>query len=252
MLKLENLTKTFGDKAAVNDLTLAVGEGEILGFLGLNGAGKTTTLRMIAGVLGPTSGTITVNGSEMARNPDRAKEFIGYVPDTPELYSKLTGTELLEFALGLHGEDPHQSEQRINSCLEQCDLMDVADNCIESYSQGMKTRLSICAALCHSPKVLLLDEPTMGLDPKGVRALKIWLRRCASDGMAIVLSSHSLQVVEELADSVALIHTGSLRLLERMEVLSKCGKSKLEDVFLTFTKNSELKEEKRGLADVGI
>ncbi len=239
MIELHELNKKFGDFYAVKDLTLRVPPGEIFGFLGPNGAGKTTTIRMMAGLIKPTSGRILLGGRDVSHDPERAKEILGYIPDRPYLYEKLTGEEFLEFVAGLHhlkGEDEWQ--KRSSELLEIFDLSGWRRELIESYSHGMRQRLTITAALLHRPQVLVVDEPVVGLDPKGTRFVKNLFRDLAQKGMAIFLSTHVLGIAEEMCQRIGIIQNGQMIALGSMEELRKQAKiteSGLEPLFLKLT-----------------
>lgn len=238
MIELEHVTKAYGNFRAVNDLSLIVRPGEIFGFLGVNGAGKTTTLSMLAGVLRPTSGTIRIGGFNLAVEPDRAKHITGYIPDRPYLYSKLTAREFLYFVGELYQVPLAKVDQKIGELLEAYGLADWQDELIESFSHGMKQRLATCAALVHEPQVLIVDEPIVGLDPHGAKLFKESIRRYASQGMAILLSTHSLHVAEEVSDRIAIINQGSLLITGTVdEVKARAGSNQanLEKVFLELT-----------------
>ena len=198
LIEIRNLVKKYGDKLAVNDISLDVSAGEVFGFLGPNGAGKTTTIKMIVGLLQPTSGTVKVAGYDVQVQPLQAKAASGYVPDTPNLYAKLTGRELLRFVGDLYDLDRQQMAQRTEELLRVLDLTEAGDNTIDSYSHGMQQKASLAAALMHDPKVLVLDEPTVGLDPKSARLIKDILRQMADRGAAVFLSTHILEIAEIL------------------------------------------------------
>lgn len=238
MIQIENLSKKYGSFYAVNNISLDVSAGEIFGFLGVNGAGKTTTLRMLTGVLKPTSGSIHVGGFNIANEPEKAKAITGFIPDRPYLYNKLTGREFLYFVADLHSVSPADAEVEIDALLRQYSLLEWQDELIEGYSHGMKQRLATCAALVHRPKVLIVDEPMVGLDPHGAKLLKASFREYADQGMAILLSTHSLNVAEELADRLAIIHRGgvlAIGTLEEMRQRAGGGNQRLEEIFLQLT-----------------
>lgn len=238
---LENVTKEYGSFKAVNDLSLQVRSGEILGFLGVNGAGKTTTMRMLAGVLFPSSGKITICGHDLQREASEAKALTGYIPDRPYLYAKLTGREYLNFCSDLYGVEKKVAEERTEELLSEYGLTDWQHALIESYSHGMKQRIATCGALIHRPRVLIIDEPIVGLDPHGAKLLKESLRRYAKEGMSIFLSTHSLHVAEEVADTIAIINKGTLlttgTVTEIIESVESDDK-RLESVFIQLTMES--------------
>lgn len=238
MITIEHLTKRYGNFVAVNDLTLRVEKGEIFGFLGVNGAGKTTTLRMLAGVLKPTAGNITIGQYDLAKDPQSAKRITGFIPDRPHLYSKLTGYEFLRFVCDLYEVEPSKGEERIEQLLSDYRLNDWRDELIEGFSHGMKQRLATCAALVHDPKVLIVDEPMVGLDPHGTKLLKQALRQYANQGMSILLSTHSLNVAQEVSDRLAIINHGQIIALgtfNEIRSLSGGQDNNLEEIFLELT-----------------
>jgi ABC-2 type transport system ATP-binding protein len=241
MISLRNVTKSYGSFTAVNDLSLEIPPGGIFAFLGVNGAGKTTTIRMMTGILRPTSGSIYIGGYDMSRDPVAAKSIIGYIPDRPHLYPKLTGREFLYFICDLYRVAGATAEKRIDEVLEEYSLTPWQDELIESYSHGMKQRLATCAALVHDPRVLIVDEPMVGLDPHGARNLKEALRRYAQSGITVFLSTHSLNVAEELADHLAIIHKGSLLTtgtLDDIRALTGKRDEGLEPMFIELTSAS--------------
>ncbi len=220
MLKLEKVTKRFGDFAAVNNLSLEIKAGEFYGFLGPNGAGKTTTIKMITGLFAPTSGTIMINGFDVQKQPIEAKQVTGYIPDQPFLYEKLTGREFLYFTSGLY-KVPHSTiGKRIAELAEYFEIGSWLDRRTEYYSQGMRQRIVIAASLVHEPKVLVIDEPMIWLDPKSAFLVKKMLKAKAKEGMAILMSTHSLSVAEELCDRIGIIKNGSLVFEDSLNGLS--------------------------------
>jgi ABC-2 type transport system ATP-binding protein len=242
LIETNNLVKKFGDKVAVNDVSFAVQAGEVFGFLGPNGAGKTTTIKVIVGLLQPTSGTVKVAGYDVQAQPLQAKAASGYVPDTPNLYAKLTGRELLRFVGDLYDMDRQQVAQRTEELLRVLDLGEAADNTIDSYSHGMQQKASLAAALMHDPKVLVLDEPTVGLDPKSARLIKDILRQMAERGAAVFLSTHILEIAERMCDRIGIINKGELVAvgsMNELRALGKAGEVSLEDIFLGLTGGAE-------------
>ena len=242
MITIKNLTKQFGSLLAVNDLSLEVAQGEIFGFLGPNGAGKTTTLKIMAGVLAPTAGDVEIMGFSILTQPSQAKTLTGYIPDRPFLYDKLTGLEFLHFVGGLYGLLPNETDKEIEERLNLCDLWDWRHELIESYSHGMKQRLIISSALIHHPRVLIVDEPMVGLDPKGVRIVKRLFQKETGRGMTIFLSTHTLSTAQEICGQIGIIQKGSLIALGSMESFSKEADWKakgLEALFLKLTGDIE-------------
>lgn len=244
LLEIDHLTKKYGTKLAVDDVNFNVAGGEIFGFLGPNGAGKTTTLKVIVGLLQPTAGTVRVNGFDIQKQPLDAKASSGFVPDEPNLYAKLTGRELLRFVGDLFGIDPVQSNRRIDDLLRLFDLTAAGDDTTDSYSHGMRQKTSVAAALMHDPKVLVLDEPTVGLDPKSARLIKDILRQLAERGAAIILSTHILEIAENMCDRIGIINQGKLVAVGTMEELRALGEGEesLEDIFLSLTGGTEYAE----------
>ena len=245
LIQTQALSKRYGDKLAVNNVSLEVQAGEVFGFLGPNGAGKTTTIKMIVGLLQPTSGTIRVTGYDVQTQPLLAKASSGYVPDTPNLYGKLTGRELLRFVGDLYSLDRQRLAQRSEELLRVLDLTEAADQTIDSYSHGMQQKASLAAALMHDPKVLVLDEPTVGLDPKSARLIKDILRQMADRGTAVFLSTHILEIAERMCDRIGIIDKGALVAVGTMTELrafGKAGETSLEDIFLGLTGGAEAAE----------
>jgi len=246
MIRLENLSKRYSQVLAVDRLNLFVNEGEIFGFLGPNGAGKTTTIRMMMGLLQPTSGRIELGGHDLHRDPIAAKRLCGFVPDRPHVYEKLTGAEFLDFVAGLYHVPQEATLGRRGQLLELFDLEAWSDELIESYSHGMKQRLVMAASLIHSPRMLIVDEPMVGMDPRGARLLKEIFRTLARQGTTIFMSTHSLEVAEETCERIGIIHQGRLIALGTMEELRQQAghkaDSRLEAVFLSLTGGEEVRE----------
>ncbi len=243
MLELDKVTKRYGSFTAVDQIDLSVSRGKIFGFLGPNGAGKTTTIRMVSGVLLPTSGRILIGGIDPAINPEEAKSQIGYIPDRPYLYEKLSGREFLRFVAGLWGREGKETEERAERLLELFSLSEWRDELIESYSHGMRQKLLIGSALIHQPELIVVDEPMVGLDPKSARILKDLLRTYADNGGTVFLSSHTLEVVEVLCDVLAIIHEGKIIAGGTMEELrgqAQAGEAHLEEIFLKVTGGEEV------------
>ncbi len=241
LIELHDLCKKYGTKCAVSDVNLSVFGGEVFGFLGPNGAGKTTTIKMIVGLLQPTSGTVQVAGYDMQSQPLQAKISSGYVPDTPNLYSKLSARELLGFVGDLYYMEPEKINRRIEELLRLFSLDDVGDNLIDSYSHGMQQKVSLAAALMHDPKVLVLDEPTVGLDPKSARLIKDVLRQLAERGSAVFVTTHILEIAERMCDRIGIINNGKLVAVGTMDELRAMqhGETSLEDIFLSLTGGAE-------------
>jgi len=242
LIETRNLIKRYGDKVAVNDVSFDVYQGEVFGFLGPNGAGKTTTIKVIVGLLQPTSGTVKVAGYDIQTQSMLAKASSGYVPDTPNLYAKLTGRELLRFVGDLYNMDRAQVTRRIDELLRMFDLTSAAEDTVDSYSHGMQQKASLAAALMHDPKVLILDEPTVGLDPKSARLIKDILRQLADRGAAVMLSTHILEIAERMCDRIGIINKGQLiavGTMDELRTLDKTGQASLEDIFLSLTGGAE-------------
>jgi len=240
MIRLQNLSKHYGRVAAVDSLSLEVQPGEIFGFLGPNGAGKTTTIRIMVGILKPTSGRVTLGGYDVEREPEKAKAITGFVPDRPYLYEKLSGSEFLRFVGCLHGVAARRLERRIPELLEQFELFEWKDELVEGYSQGMKQRLVLCASLIHQPRILIVDEPMVGIDPRGTRTLKDLFVSLARGGTAVFLSTHSISVAEEVCQKVGIIHRGKLIANGTMGDLQRAAKvdaKGLEGAFLELTRD---------------
>ncbi len=239
MIHIENLSKHYGRLAAVDSLNLEIGEGEIFGFLGPNGAGKTTTIRVMMGILKPTSGRVTLGGYDVVRQPEKAKAITGFIPDRPFLYEKLSGLEFLNFVGNLHRVEPEKLDGRIAALLERFDLTPWRDELVESYSHGMKQRLVLCASLIHRPRILIVDEPMVGIDPKGARVLKDLFLSLAREGTTVFLSTHSIGVAEEVCQRIGIIHRGTLIANGTMADLYRLARVKennLENAFLELTR----------------
>jgi len=239
MIKIQHLTKTFGACSAVDDLSLEVEAGEIFGFLGPNGAGKTTTVKILSGIMAPTSGRVLVDGSDMALEPLAAKRCVAYVPDEPFVYPKLTGFEFLRFLGDLY-DVPHQEQLlRIPQLLENFELASRGGELLEAYSHGMKQKLLMAGVLLRRPKVVLFDEPTVGLDPKSIRRFKTMLSEMAGNGAAVFMCTHILEMAEKLCTSVGIIHRGRLVVKDTVAAVKRLaagtGEKSLEDVFLELT-----------------
>src|SRR5437763_1219741 len=206
MIELHNVTKKYGAKTAVDRLSLRVEAGELFAFLGPNGAGKTTTIKMLCGLLFPTGGTVRVGGFDLATHGEDARRLMAFVPDTPFLYEKLTGREFLQFIADMYEMPADHGRRRIDAMIDLFGLGSFIDDLTERYSHGMRQRTVFAGALLHEPKVLIVDEPTVGLDPKSIRLLKDLLRKEADGGTTIFLSTHSLDVAQQVADRIGVVH----------------------------------------------
>jgi ABC-2 type transport system ATP-binding protein len=242
MIELNEVTKRFGAKIAVNNLSLQIQPGELFAFLGPNGAGKTTTIKLMCGLLFPTSGSVRVGGFDIRRQGDEARRLLSFVPDQPYLYEKLTGREFLQFIADMYGLARDHGRRRIEAMIELFGLSDFVDDLTERYSHGMKQRTVFASALLHEPRVLIIDEPTVGLDPHGVRMLKDLLRAEANRGVTIFLSTHSLEIVQEIADRIGIVDHGELVSCGTIAALRKEAAldGSLEEVFLKLTEESEM------------
>jgi ABC-2 type transport system ATP-binding protein len=252
MVRLRGVTKRYGDFVAVKPLDLEVAEGEVLGFLGPNGAGKTTTLRMLTGLLLPTDGGVWVGGHDMLRDPLRAKALIGFIPDRPYLYEKLTAFEFLKFVAGLQRMTKAVAARKIEEMLTLFELIERSQSLVESFSHGMKQRLVFAAALLSEPKLLVVDEPMVGLDPKGMRLVKrVFSEICKQQGMTVFLSTHTLEVAEALCHRIGIMYRGELIALGDMETLRRklgqgAGGDRLEEVFFKLTEEAEAERQATG------
>ena len=230
MLKIEHLTKTYGDTKAVNDLSLHIEKGEIYGFIGHNGAGKTTTIKACCGILPFDSGEIFIDGVSIKENPIECKRKIAYIPDNPDLYEFMTGIKYLNFVADIFGVSASERQEKIDKYADMFDLKSDLPQPINSYSHGMKQKLALISALIHSPRLMILDEPFVGLDPKASHDVKDIMRELCDNGGSIFFSTHVLEVAEKLCDHIAIIKNGSLVTSGTMEEVK--GNSSLEDVFL--------------------
>ena len=239
MLKLTNLTKKFGNFTAVNNINLEIKAGDFFGFLGQNGAGKTTTIKMITGLYTPTLGTVQVDGYDIQKDHIEAKKLIGYIPDQPFLYEKLTGREFLYFCGGINNIEKNIVKNKIDETIEQLNIDDWIDKRSEEYSQGMKQRISIASALLHNPKLIIVDEPMVGLDPQSALIIKNVLKERAEKGAAIFMSTHSLNVAEEICSRIGIIKDGKMIFEDENEVIEQIISSdhqNLESLFLHLTR----------------
>lgn len=234
MIRARQIQKRYGSFQAVHPMDLEVHAGEVFGFLGLNGAGKTTTLRMLAGVLPPTAGEIWIDGVSLRDNPVEARRRMGFIPDRPYLYDKLTAREFLNFIADIYGMPPEGREGEVDTALDAQGLLAQGDQLIESFSHGMKQRLTLAGTLLHRPRLLIVDEPMVGLDPRGARQIKQTFRSIAEEGRTVFLSTHTLDVAAEVCDRIAIVHHGRIATLGTVPELVAEGRS-LEDVFLAIT-----------------
>lgn len=236
VLRISNLSKKYDRTEAIKGISLEVGAGEVFGFLGPNGAGKTTTMKCCAGLLRPTTGHITVNGHDIVKQAAQAKAHIGFLPDSPYLYEKLTGREYALFLAGLYGVTGAVAEKRADDYFELFDLTDWRDELIQGYSRGMRQKTGIIAALLHQPDLLLVDEPTASLDPKSSRLVKDIFGTMKKQGRTVFMSTHVMEIAESLCDRIGIIHQGELKALGTIDELRapRHGET-LEDIFLEVT-----------------
>jgi len=239
MLQIKNIVKKFGYFSAVNGINVHINQGELYGFLGPNGAGKTTTIKMIAGIYAPTSGSILINGNDISKNPVKAKLQIGYVPDQPYLYEKLTGREFLYFSGGLYNLDKKTIQHKIDELVEILNIESWLDKRTEEYSQGMRQRITIASALLHNPKLIVLDEPMVGLDPQSAVLVKKILNKKVTEGASVFVSTHSLSFAEEICSRIGIIKAGTMIYEDKREAIETIKtnlNSNFEEVFLELTK----------------
>jgi ABC-2 type transport system ATP-binding protein len=244
MIELSTLTKKYGNFTAVDAIDLNVARGELLGLLGPNGAGKTTTLRMIAGILRPTGGRVKIAGIDIWEDPVAAKMKLGYIPDRPFIYEKLTGAEFLRFVAGLFGQEGPKIEHRARELLALFDLEQWRDELVESYSHGMRQKLIISSAFVHRPDVIVVDEPMVGLDPKAARILKDLFREYVQRGHTIVMSTHTLEVAQAMCDRICIVQGGKIRAQGTMADLraGAATTAGLEEIFLRLTGEAAARE----------
>ncbi|MFA6241749.1 MAG: ABC transporter ATP-binding protein [Candidatus Hydrogenedentales bacterium] len=241
MIHTDSLSKRFGSNLAVDNLNLQIAEGEFFCFLGPNGAGKTTTIKMLTGLIKPTSGRALLGGLDIQVDPVKTKGLLGYIPDTPFLYEKLTGREFMKFVAGLYQLSQSAMNGASDELLELFEIRHVADQLIEHYSHGMRQKLSFASCFLHSPKIVIVDEPWVGLDPKNIRFVKDYLKQKTREGLTVFMSTHSLSVIEDVADRIGIIyqgkllHTGTLK--EILALATNPGS--LEDVFLELTRGAD-------------
>jgi ABC-2 type transport system ATP-binding protein len=245
VIEIHDLVKRYGAFTAVDGVSLEVTPGEIHGFLGPNGAGKTTTLRMIAGLLKPTSGCICVNGHDLKTEPEASKASLGFIPDRPFIYEKLTGGEFLRFHGGLYGLEDSAVAERVREMLDLFELGRWEHELVESFSHGMKQRLVMCAAFLHRPRAVVVDEPMVGLDPRGARLIKDVFRKMAARGVGILMSTHTLEVAQEMCDRISIILKGKIiarGTVADIRAMGEAGDDQLTSVFLKLTGGSALQE----------
>lgn len=238
MIRLTGLTKRYGTFTAVDHIDLDIPPGCLYGLLGPNGAGKTTTMRMIAGILQPTAGTITIGGDDVNREPMKAKSRLGFIPDRPYVYDKLTGAEFLRFVAALYGQEGASIERRMDELLNLFELTDWKNELVESYSHGMRQKLIISSAMLHRPEFIVVDEPMVGLDPKGAKFLKDLFRAFVNRGGTVLMSTHTLEVAEGMCDQIAIIRNGKIAARGTMAELrsqTSSGDATLEELFLKLT-----------------
>src|SRR5438552_7200791 len=240
MIELSEVTKKYGNKTAVDRLSLRIEPGELFAFLGPNGAGKTTTIKLLCGLLFPSAGTVHVGGFDLQTQGDQARQMISYVPDQPYLYEKLTGREFLQFIADMYGLSPDHARRRMDEMIALFELDEFVNDLTERYSHGMKQRTVFAAALLHEPRVLVVDEPTVGLDPRSVRLLKDVLRGLSAGGTTVFLSTHSLDIAQELAQRIGIVDHGRLIGCGTLETLRRQADSNgsLEEVFLRLTEEA--------------
>ena len=239
MLKLTNLSKKFGNFTAVNNINIEINAGDFFGFLGQNGAGKTTTIKMITGLYAPTNGTVHIGGFDIQKNNIEAKRLTGYIPDQPFLYEKLTGKEFLYFCGGLYKIEKGKLKNKIDETIDQLKIEQWIDKRTEEYSQGMKQRIAIASALLHDPQLLVVDEPMVGLDPQSALVVKNVLIEKSSQGVAIFMSTHSLNVAEEVCSRIGIIKDGQMIFEDNKEIVEEIkgtDHQNLESLFLHLTK----------------
>jgi len=245
MIRLENLTKHYGSFVAVDDISMQAPRGVLHGFLGPNGAGKTTTLRMIAGILRPTDGRVLIGGDDVHKVPLAAKMRLGFIPDRPFVYDKLTGAEFLRFVAGLYGQEGEAIDRRIAELLEVFELTSWKDELVEAYSHGMRQKLIISSALIHRPEVIVVDEPMVGLDPKAARLLKDIFRQFVGKGGTVLMSTHTLEVAEAMCDRIAIIQHGKIvadGTVADLKRQHQAGDASLEELFLKLTGGAHARE----------
>ncbi len=236
MIELDNVSKAFGNLYAVKNLTLKVNNGELFTLLGPNGAGKTTTVKMITGLIKPTEGKVIINGIDIEEFPEKAKEIISYIPDQPFLYPELTGREFIIFVSRLYGMNKKEINKRMNILIDEFRIGEWIDFPASLYSHGMRQKVIFIQALIHNPKIIVIDEPMVGLDPISARIVKSILRDRVENGISVFMSTHSLDIAEEISDRVGVIDGGKLIEVGSIEKLLKTPSATLEDVYFAITK----------------
>ncbi len=245
MIQTKNLTKRYGSLLAVDRLDLFVPKGSIFGFIGPNGAGKTTTIKMLAGLIEPDTGTILIGDTDIRQNPEKAKQQIGFIPDRPYLYEKLTGLEFLKFTADLYGVEESGFRKKAENILDKFSLIDWKNELIEAYSHGMKQRLIMSAAILHDPKIIIVDEPMIGLDPAGIKMVKHLFRELADSGKTFFISTHTLSIAQDLCDKIGIIQKGKLiatGTLEDLKTQAHASSGDLEAVFLKLTREESFQQ----------
>ncbi len=243
-VELKDVTKRYDEIVAVNNLNLTIGEGEIFGLLGPNGSGKSTTLKMLTGLVDPTAGSVTVLGLDVQKQPVEVKQLVGYVPEAANIYEFLTGIEYLDFIADIYGVPTAEKQQRITEYLKALQLEGREGDMINSYSDGMKKKISLISAFLHKPKLLLLDEPLNALDPRSARIVKDYLHELKGQGVTTIMSTHVLEIAEAICDRIGIMYQGKILALGNMEELrqkASLPKSGLEDIFLKLTGTEDLR-----------
>jgi len=243
MIKLKDITKRYGNIVAVNGLNLSIAQGTIFGFIGPNGAGKTTTIKMLGGLIFPDKGEVFIKGINMRDDPETAKQIIGFIPDRPYLYEKLTGMEFLKFTADLYGVEEAGFKEKAENILERFSLLDWRHELIEAYSHGMRQRLIMAAAILHDPQIVIVDEPMVGLDPAGIKMVKGLFRELADKGVSFFISTHTLSLAEDLCNQIGVIQRGKLiakGTLNDLQIQAGATSGDLEEVFLKLTKEESV------------
>ncbi len=241
MIETIDLTKRFGANAAVQSLNLNIAAGEFFCFLGPNGAGKTTTIKMLTGLIKPSGGRAVLGGFDIQKDPVKTKALLGYIPDTPFLYEKLTGREFMRFVAGLYQLPAASLNGASEELLELFEIRHVGDQLIENYSHGMRQKLSFATCFLHDPKIVVVDEPWVGLDPKNIRFVKDYLKQRTREGVTVFMSTHSLSIIEDVADRIGIIHNGKLLHIGTLKEILALSRNpgSLEDVFLELTRGED-------------